>query len=184
MSLGKRRTNGKQEPIWIEAACLATPVSHPFYERLNRLLDKRGFDRFAEEACRTFYAKVGRPGLAPGVYFRALLVGYFEGIDSERGIAWRTFDSLALRSFLGFDLSEATPDHSTISRTRRLIDLETHRKVFVWVLGLLADRGLLKGKMVGIDATTLEANAVMRSIVRRDNGQRYEAFLTELAKNI
>src|SRR4051794_31461987 len=182
MSLGKRRTNGKQEPIWIEAACLATPVSHPFYERLNRLLDKRGFDRFAEEACRSFYAKVGRPGLAPGVYFRALLVGYFEGIDSERGIAWRTFDSLALRSFLGFDLTQATPDHSTISRTRRLIDVETHRKVFVWVLGMLAEEGLLKGNTVAIDGTTLEANAALRSIVRRDSGEGYDEFLKGLAK--
>jgi Transposase domain (DUF772) len=129
MSLGRRGPNEKQEPIWIEAAGLATPVSHPFYERLNRLLDKHGFDAFAESACRDFYAEVGRPGLAPGVYFRALLVGYFEGIDSERGIAWRTSDSLALRSFLGFELNETTPDHSTISRTRRLIDVETHRKV-------------------------------------------------------
>ena len=106
MSLGKRGANEKQEPIWIEAARLATPVGHPFYERLNRLLDKRGFDSFAESACESFYAKVGRPGLAPGVYFRALLVGYFEGIDSERGIAWRTADSLALRSFLGFELRD------------------------------------------------------------------------------
>jgi transposase len=182
MSLGKRRANGKQEPIWIEAACLATPVSHPFYEHLNRLLDKQGFDRFAEEACRSFYAKVGRPGLAPGVYFRALLVGYFEGIDSERGIAWRTFDSLALRSFLGFDLTQATPDHSTISRTRRLIDVETHRKVFVWVLGMLAEEGLLKGNTVAIDGTTLEANAALRSIVRRDSGEGYDEFLKGLAK--
>src|SRR3979411_2749811 len=117
MSLGKRSGNGKQESIWIEAACLATPVSHPFYERLNRLLDKRGFDAFAEDACRSFYATVGRPGLAPGCSFRSLLVGYFEGIDSGRGIAWRTFDSLALRSFLGFDLSEATPDPSPFSST-------------------------------------------------------------------
>jgi transposase len=182
MSLGRRRANGKQESIWIEAACLATPVSHPFYERLNRLLDKRGFDAFAEEVCRSFYATVGRPGLAPGVYFRALLVGYFEGIDSERGIAWRTLDSLALRSFLGFDLSETTPDHSTISRTRRLIDLETHRKVFVWVLGMLAEEGLLKGNTVAIDGTTLEANAALRSIVRRDSGEGYDEFLRGLAK--
>src|ERR1700712_4967784 len=109
MSLGKRRTGGKQEPIWIEVACLATPVSHPFYERLNRLLDKRGFDAFAEEACGSYYAGVGRPGLAPGVYFRALLIGYFEGIGSERGIAWRAFASPAIRSFLGFDLTETTP---------------------------------------------------------------------------
>jgi len=182
MSLGKRGPNEKQEPIWIEAARLATPVSHPFYERLNRLLDKRGFDAFAESACAGFYAKVGRPGLAPGVYFRALLVGYFEGIDSERGIAWRTADSLALRSFLGFELSQATPDHSTISRTRRLIDVETHRKVFVWVLGMLAEEGLLKGHTVAIDGTTLEANAALRSIVRRDTGQAYDDFLKGLAK--
>ena len=182
MSLGKRGANEKQEPIWIEAARVATPVGHPFYERLNRLLDKRGFDAFAESACQSFYAKVGRPGLAPGVYFRALLVGYFEGIDSERGIAWRTADSLALRAFLGFELSQTTPDHSTISRTRRLIDVETHRKVFLWVLGMLAEEGLLKGNTVAIDGTTLEANAALRSIVRRDNGQAYDEFLKGLAK--
>jgi transposase len=182
MSLGKRGPNERQEPIWIEAARLATPAGHPFYERLNRLLGKRGFDSFAESACRKFYAKVGRPGLAPGVYFRALLVGYFEGIDSERGIAWRIADSLALRSFLGFELSQTTPDQSTISRTRRLIDVETHRKVFLWVLGMLAEEGLLKGNTVAIDGTTLEANAALRSIVRRDNGQAYEDFLKVLAK--
>jgi transposase len=182
MSLGKRGPDEKQAPIWIEAARLATPVGHPFYERLNHLLDKRGFDAFAESACRKFYAKVGRPGLAPGVYFRALLVGYFEGIDSERGIAWRTADSLALRSFLGFELSQTTPDHSTISRTRRLIDVETHRQVFLWVLSMLTEEGLVKGNTVAIDGTTLEANAALRSIVRRDNGQAYEDFLKVLAK--
>jgi len=182
MSLGKRGPSEKQEPIWIEAARLATAVGHPFYERLNRLLDKRGFDAFAESACRRFYARVGRPGLAPGVYFRALLVGYFEGIDSERGIAWRTADSLGLRSFLGFELSQTTPDHSTISRTRRLIDVETHRQVFVWVLSMLAEEGLLKGNTVAIDGTTLEANAALRSIVRRDTGEAYDEFLKGLAK--
>src|SRR5271156_1238060 len=182
MSLGKRGPDEKQEPIWIEAAALATPAGHPFYERLNRLLSKRGFDAFAESACEGFYAKVGRPGLAPGGYFRALLVGYFEGIDSERGIAWRTADSLALRSFLGFELSQTTPDHSTISRTRRLIDVETHRKVFLWVLGMLAEEGLLKGNTVAVDGTTLEANAALRSIVRRDNSQGYDDFLKGLAK--
>jgi transposase len=182
MSLGKRGPDEKQEPIWIEAARLATPAGHPFYERLNRLLSKRGFDAFAESACESFYAKTGRPGLAPGVYFRALLVGYFEGIDSERGIAWRTADSLALRSFLGFEPGQTTPDHSTISRTRRLIDVETHRKVFLWVLSMLAEEGLLKGNTVAIDGTTLEANAALRSIVRRDNGQGYDDFLKGLAK--
>jgi transposase len=175
MSLGKRGPEEKQEPIWIEAARLATPVGHPFYEHLNRLLSKRGFDTFAESACASFYSKTGRPGLA-------LLVGYFEGIDSERGIAWRTADSLALRSFLGFELSQITPDHSTISRTRRLIDVETHRKVFLWVLGMLAEEGLLKGNTVAIDGTTLEANAALRSIVRRDTGEGYDDFLRGLAK--
>jgi len=182
MSLGRRGPDEKQEPIWIEAACLATPVGHPFYERLNRLLSKRGFDAFAESACESFYAKAGRPGLAPGVYFRALLVGYFEGIDSERGIAWRAADSLALRSFLGFELHQSTPDHSTISRTRRLIDVETHRRVFLWVLSMLAEEGLLKGNTVAIDGTTLEANAALRSIVRRDTGESYDDFLRGLAK--
>ena len=127
-------------------------------------------------------AEDGRPSLVPGVYFRSLLIGYFEGIDSERGIAWRLADSLALRDFVRIGITEATPDHSTISRTRRLIDVETHRAVFAWVLERLADRGLVKGKRVGIDATTLEASAAMRSIVRRDTGESYEEFLTGLAK--
>ncbi len=113
MSLGKRGPRQKQAPIWIEAASLATPAAHPFYVRLNQLLDQRGFDRFAEETCRPFYSRTGRPGLAPGIYFRLLLVGYFEGLDSERGIAWRAADSFALRSFLGFELHQTTPDHTT-----------------------------------------------------------------------
>jgi transposase len=125
---------------------------------------------------------MGRPGLPPGIYFRLLLIGYFEGIDSERGIAWRAADSLALRDFLGVALDEAPPDHSTISRTRRLIDLETHRAVFTWVLQCLSTAGLIKGKTIGIDATTLQANAALRSIVRRDTGESYEEFLTTLAK--
>jgi transposase len=125
---------------------------------------------------------MGRPGLAPGIYFRLLLVGYFEGIDSERGIAWRAGDSLSIREFVGIPLKEGAPDHTTISRTRRLIDVETHRQVFAWVLELLADAGLVKGKRIGIDATTLEANAALRSIVRRDNGESYEEFLKGLAQ--
>ena len=125
---------------------------------------------------------MGRPGLIPGIYFRLLLIGYFEGLDSERGIAWRTADSLALRTFLGLRLTEAPPDHSTISRTRRLIDLETHQAVFTWVLQRVAESGLLKGKTIGIDATTLEANAALRSIVSRDTGESYQEFLTQLAK--
>ena len=144
---------------------------------------RTGFDEFVEGRCAKFYAtNYGRPSLTPGIYFRSLLIGYFEGIDSERGIAWRLADSLALRGFVGIALDESTPDHSTISRTRRLIDVETHREVFAWVLGVLADRGLVRGKRIGIDATTLEANAAMRSIVRRDTGANYEEFLRELAK--
>ena len=181
MSLG-RRDREKQEAIWIEAASLEGRAGHPFYERLNKLLGKGSFDKFAESVCRRFYSHTGRPGLAPGIYFRLLLVGYFEGIDSERGIAWRVGDSLALRRFLGYDLAEDTPDHTTISRTRRLIDVETHREVFGWVLKMLAEAGLLKGNTIAIDGTTLEANAALRSIVKRDTGEAYDEFLKRLAK--
>ena len=155
----------------------------PFYERLNRTLDEAGFDAFVEAQCAAFYADgVGRPSLAPGRYFRLLLLGYFEGLDSERAIAWRAADSLSIREFLDFALHEAPPDHSTLSRTRRLIDLETHQAVFTWVLQRLADAHLVQGYTIGIDATTLEANAAMRSIVRRDTGEGYDAWLTRLAE--
>jgi transposase len=149
---------------------------------LNAVLETHGFDDFVEAQCASFYATVGRPSLTPGTYFRLLLIGYFEGIDSERGIAWRTADSLALRGFLGLGLDEMPPEHSTISRTRRLIDLETHRTVFTWILQVLATADLVKGKTIGIDATTLEANAALRSIVRRDSGETYQEFLTRLAQ--
>ena len=182
MSMGTRQHRQRQEDLWITHNELAQGPAHPFYQRLNELFDSEKFDEFVEKECAVFYAtNNGRPSLAPGMYFRLLLLGYFEGIDSERGIAWRAADSLGLRRFLGIGLDESTPDHSTISRTRRLIDVDTHRKVFFWVLGLLADRGLLKGKRIGIDATTLEANAALRSIVRRDNGESYEEFLKGLA---
>lgn len=181
MAMGTRRE--QQDELWIPSCTVARPASHPFYERLNELLAQHDFDRFVEGKCERFYAAtMGRPGLAPGIYFRLLLVGYFEGIDSERGIAWRAGDSLSLREFVGIPLHEGAPDHTTISRTRRLIDVETHRQVFGWILGLLADAGLVQGKRIGIDATSLEANAALRSIVRRENGQSYEEFLTELAQ--
>jgi len=183
MGMGTRQSLEKQEQIWIANGELARSPGHPFYHRVNELLDGEKFDRFVEGLCRKFYAaRMGRRSLVPGIYFRSLLIGYFEGIDSERGIAWRLADSLALRQFVRISLTESTPDHSTISRTRRLIDVETHREVFGWVLGLLADRGLICGKRVGIDATTLEASAAMRSIVRRDTGESYERFLTGLAR--
>jgi len=179
--MGTRETD--QPPLWIAASDLPASPAHPFYARLNAVLDTHGFDRFAEDQCRRFYAPVmGRPGLPPGQYFRLLLLGYFEGIDSERGIAWRAADSLAVRSFVRLALDEAAPDHSTISRTRRLIDVETHRAVFTWVQQRLVEAGLLKGKTIAIDATTLEANAAMRSIRRRDTEETYQEFLTRLAQ--
>jgi len=181
MAMGTRKQ--QQEALWIAAADLPRTAGHPFYERLNELLEEAGFDEFVEGLCRRYYApKMGRPSLAPGMYFRLLLMGYFEGLDGERGMAWRAADSLSLRSFLRIGLEEAPPDHSTISRTRRLIDVETHREVFTWVLEVIARKGLLKGKTLGIDATTLEANAALRSIVRRDNGEGYQEFLTKLAQ--
>jgi len=183
MAMGTRRRRQRQERWWISHQELAKGPGHPFYQRVNELLEEEKFDAFVEKECAKFYAENnGRPSLVPGIYFRLLLVGYFEGIDSERGIAWRAADSFGLRQFLGMAIDEDTPDHSTISRTRRLIDVETHRRVFFWILELLRDQGLLKGKTVGIDATTLEANAAMRSIVRRDSGESYEEFLKGLAK--
>ena len=183
MAMGTRRRRQRQERLWISHNELAKGPGHPFYQRVNELLEEEKFDAFAEKECAKFYAaNNGRPSLVPGIYFRLLLIGYFEGIDSERGIAWRAADSFGLRQFLGIAIDEHTPDHSTISRTRRLIDVESHRKVFFWILELLRDQGVVKGKTVGVDATTLEANAAMRSIVRRDNGESYEEFLKGLAK--
>jgi transposase len=183
MSMGKRQRRARQTSMWVATQDLPRSAAHPFYRRLNRVLDEAQFDAFVEGACATFYAEVmGRPSLAPGRYFRLLLLGYFEGLDSERAIAWRAADSLSIRSFLELELQEPAPDHSTISRTRRLIDLETHRAVFTWVLQRLADAGLVKGTTIGIDATTLEANAALRSIVRRDTGETYQEFLTQLAQ--
>ena len=162
---------------------IVKPASHPFYTKVNEILDQNKVDRRLEYLCKRFYAPtMGRPGLAPGVYFRMLLLGYFEGIDSERGIAWRVADSLSLRDFLGFNVTEETPDHSTMSRTRRLIPVETHKAVFRWFVKVLGKEGLLDGQTIAIDATTLEANAAMRSIRRRDDGRKYEEFLNDLAK--
>jgi transposase len=183
MAMGRRKKRVRQEELWTPTAALPVSASHPFYARLNQILDEKKFDEYVEAMCEQFYAdEIGRPGLAPGMYFRLLMVGYFEGIDSERGIAWRASDSLSIRSFVRIALDESVPDHSTISRTRRLMDVETHQAVFQWVLQVLAENKLLKGTYIGVDATTLEANAALRSIVRRDTGEKYEEFLTRLAK--
>jgi transposase len=182
MAMGKRKRHANQASMWVATQDLPRSAAHPFYTRLNQILDQQDFDGFVEGLCERFYAAEGRPGLPPGRYFRLLLIGYFEGLDAERAIACRAADSFALRDFLGLVLPETPPDHSTISRTRRLIDLETHEAVFTWMLQRLADAGLVKGKTVGIDATTLEANAALRSIVRRDTGESYKDFLTKLAQ--
>src|SRR5215469_5003269 len=182
MAMGTRPRD-RQPTMWVTTTELPTAASHPFYARLNRMLADQGFDDFVERACAGFYAdKMGRPGLAPGIYFRLLFIGFFEGLDSERGIAWRAADSLTLRDFLGLALTDAPPDHTTISRTRRLMDVETHREVFTWILERLAVAGLVKGQTIGIDATTLEANAALRSIVHRETGETYHEFLTGLAQ--
>src|SRR2546422_7790442 len=182
MAMGRKRKR-PQDTMWVATSDLPRSPGHPFYKRLNQVLAANSFDPFVEAACRGFYATtMGRPSLPPGRYFRLMLLGYFEGLGSERGMAWRAADSLAIRSFLDLELDEAAPDHSTISRTRRLIDAETHQRVFTWVLERLAKGNLLVGKTIGIDATTLEANAAMRSIVRRDTAASYEEFLKGLAK--
>ena len=183
MALGKRPAARQASPMWVDTSDLPTSDGHPYFERLNRVLADSGFDAFVEELCAAFYAdRLGRPSLRPGRYFRMLFIGYFEGLSSERGIAWRVADSLSLRSFLDLELTEAAPDHSTLSRTRRRIDVETHEAVFTWVLERLSAAGLVRGKTVGIDATTLEANAAMRSTERRDTGESYEAFIRRLVE--
>ncbi len=181
--MGKKPSARQASPMWVNTEDLPTSSGHPFFERLNRILAESGFDAFVEGLCAAFYAdRLGRPSLRPGRYFRLLLIGYFEGLSSERGIAWRVADSWSLRSFLDLDVMESAPDHSTLSRTQRRIDVETHVAVFTWVLERLAEAGLVKGKTVGVDATTLEANAAMRSIERRDTGESYEAFVRRLAE--
>jgi len=180
MALGE-----KQEPqreFWIETDALAKAPGHPFYKRLNQILAEERFDAYAEDLCRKFYKEEGRPGIPPGVYFRMLLIGYFEGLDSERRIAWHCQDSLSLREFLGYTLKQDTPDHSSLSRIRQRIDLETHQEIFAFILKIQAKHDLVSGKTVGIDATTLEGNAALRSIVRRDTGEKYQDFLVRLAK--
>src|SRR5439155_13357109 len=182
MALGRRPTDHQGE-LFVTSADLPRSAGHPFYDRLNRLLAGHGFDAYVEDLCRPYYADgQGRPGIPPGVYFRMLFVGYFEGIDSQRGIAWRCADSLALRSFLGTPLTEATPEHSSLTRVRQRLPGEVHEAVFEWVLRLAGEHELLTGSAVGVDATTLEANAAMKAIVRKDTGEDYPDYLRRLAR--
>jgi len=181
MALGRRKRE-KQLAMWVAADEIARGPGNPFYVALNAMLAERGFDPHVERLCEKFYSNLGRPGVPPGVYFRMLLIGFFEGEASERRIDWRCQDSLTFREFLGYAMTQATPDHSTLSTIRRRIDVETHHEVFAWVLAGVSEAGLLSGKTVGIDATLLKANAAMRSIVRRDTGASYQQFLIDLAQ--
>jgi transposase len=182
MALGKRKR--EEQGLWVTTTELPKSPGHPFYRKLNELLAEAKFDAWIEERCEPYYAaKLGRPSIPPGVYFRMILVGYFEGIASQRGIAWRCSDSRSLAEFLGIPINERTPEHSTLSRVHGRLPLEVHEEVFVFVLKIAADKKLLKGKTVGVDSTTLEANAAMKSIERKDTGEDWKEYLTRLAKD-
>jgi len=180
MALGTRKP--KQPELFIPTAQVVTGPGHPFYCKLNEVLAEAGFDEFVEKLCGPYYREGGRPGIPPGVYFRMLLIGYFEGLDSQRGIAWRCADSLALRRFLGMAITEQTPVHASMTMIRQRLPESVFDQVFVWVLSLLEEQGLLRGKSVAIDATTLEANAAMKSIVRKDTGEDWKEYLRGLAQ--
>ena len=180
MALGKRKP--KQDELFIPTTKVASGPGHPFYSKLNQVLAEAGFDEFVEKLCAPFYKEGGRPGIPPGIYFRMVLIGYFEGLDSQRGIAWRCADSLGLRTFLGIAITEDTPVHASMTIIRQRLPELVYDKVFVFVLSLLEKKGLLRGKAVAIDATTLEANAAMKSIVRKDTGEDWKQYLQGLAK--
>jgi transposase len=181
MALGRR--GGKQDSLWVSGRELPRSAGHPFYRVLEGVLSEAGFDRFVEERCVPYYAeRKGRPSIPPGVYFRMLFVGYFEGIDSQRGIAWRCQDSLSIREFLGLGVTERSPEHSSMTVIRKRLPFEVFEEVFRFVLRCAHDRGLLKGKTVAVDATFLEASAAMKSIVRRDSGEGWSAYIKKLAE--
>ena len=183
MAMGKRKP--RQESLFIATDRLAQSPGHPFYQRLNALLDAAGFDRWIEQRCEQYYeqeVKQGHPSIPPGVYFRMLFVGYFEGLDSQRGIAWRCADSLALRQFLGIALGQNTPDHSTLTNTRQRLPEEVFQEVFQFVLSMAVEKKLIAGNTVGVDSTTLEANAAMKSIVRRETGEDWKQYVARLMR--
>jgi transposase len=180
MALGRRTQEHQQ--LWVATTELPRSPGHPFYRKLNDMLAEAGFDRWLEERCRPYYAQDGRPSIPPGTYFRMILVGYFEGIGSQRGIAWRCSDSRSLAEFLGCAPTEPTPEHSSLTRVQQRLPEEVHREVFQFVVRLAASKGLLAGKTVAVDATTLEANAAMKSITRKDTGEDWQDYLRRLAK--
>lgn len=180
MSMGRRPTE-QQAELWVPTADLPFSPGHVFYDKLNALLAEASFDRHVEELCQPHYADgIGRESIPPGVYFRMLFVGYFEGLDSQRAIAWRCSDSLSLRAFLGIPLRETTPDHSSLTNIRQRLPLEVHERVFAFVLGIAHEKKLLRGRTVAVDATTLEANAAMKSIVLKDTGEDWKEYLKRL----
>jgi transposase len=183
MAMGRRKQ--RQEALFITATDLPRSAGHPFYQKLNQLLAEANFDEWVQRRCQQYYAqqeKRGQPSIPPGLYFRMLLVGYFENLDSQRGIAWRCADSLSLREFLGVPLNETTPDHSTLTNTRKRLPAEVFQEVFQFVLSVAEKKQLIHGKTVGVDSTTLEANAAMKSIVRRDSGEDWREYVTRLMR--
>jgi transposase len=183
MSMGTHKRG--QQPLFIATNELPRSQGHPFYQKLNEVLAEAGFDRWLEHRCVQYYEQEetrGQPSIPPGVYFRMLLVGYFEGIDSQRGIAWRCADSLSLRQFLGLPLDKKSPDHSTLTLTRKRLPPEVFAEMFQFVLKIAIEKGLLSGKTVAVDSTTLEANAAMKSIVRRDTGEDWKKYVTRLMR--
>jgi len=181
MAMGRRKAERQER--WVATTDLPCSPGHAFYDRLNELLAAAGFDRWIEAKCAPYYdGKLGRPAIPPGVYFRMVLVGHFEGISSQRGIAWRCRDSRSLAEFLGYGVDEATPDHSSMTRTHQRLPLEIHQEMFRWVLKVAVENGLIDGKTVAVDSTTLEASAAMKSIVRKDSGESWNEHLARLAK--
>lgn len=180
MAMGRQA--GEQPSMWVATQTLARSPGHAFYEKLNEVLEQGGFDRFVEDLCAPHYAEQGRPSIPPGVYFRMLFIGYFEGLDSQRAIAWRCADSLSLRAFLRIELSDGTPDHSSMTNTRKRLPEEVFWAVFAFVLKMAAARGLLKGKTIAVDSTTLEANAAMRTLVRRATNEDWKTYVKRLMK--
>jgi Transposase domain (DUF772). len=179
MGLGKWEELQQQE-FWTPTSSLSEGPGHIFYDKLRQVFAKAGFDRPLEALCRPCYTRTGRMSIPLGVYFRMLLVSYFGGIDSQRGIAWPCKDSLLLRRLRGNPLGKETPNHSSLTRIRDRIPLEIHEQVFQQVLSIIEDHSLLKLKAVGVDSTLLGANAAMKTIVRKDSGEDWKAYLKRL----